>query len=118
MSLRFEIIEDILTHPTITFTQNDAKITDIFGENVFTLTVARQFLNEDAFKSLSASIKSSKKIDRSVANQIANGLKAWAQTKGVSHFTHWFQPLTGATAEKHDSFFTLKSDGTAIEEFD
>ena len=59
-----------------------------------------------------------KKIDRSVANQIANGLKAWSETKGVTHFTHWFQPLTGATAEKHDSFFTLKSDGTAIEEFD
>jgi glutamine synthetase len=118
MSLRFEVIEEILTHPTITFTQNEAKITDIFGENVFTLSVARQFLNEDAFKSLSASIKSSKKIDRSVANQIANGLKAWALAKGVTHFTHWFQPLTGATAEKHDSFFTLKSDGTAIEEFD
>jgi glutamine synthetase len=58
------------------------------------------------------------KIDRIMANQIANGMRAWAETKGVTHFTHWFQPLTGTTAEKHDSFFTLKSDGTAIEEFD
>jgi glutamine synthetase len=53
-----------------------------------------------------------------MANQIANGMRAWAETKGVTHYTHWFQPLTGTTAEKHDSFFTLKSDGTAIEEFD
>ena len=53
-----------------------------------------------------------------MGNQIANGLRAWAQSKNVTHFTHWFQPLTGASAEKHDSFFTLKSDGTPIEEFD
>lgn len=118
MSIRFKVIEEILSHPTITYCDNRSKITEIFGENVFTLEVARKYLNEDAFKSLSASVKSSKKIDRSVANQIANGLKAWSETKGVTHFTHWFQPLTGATAEKHDSFFTLKSDGTAIEEFD
>jgi len=59
-----------------------------------------------------------KKIDRTVAGQIANGIRSWAESKGVTHFTHWFQPLTGTTAEKHDTFFTLKSDGTAIEEFD
>jgi glutamine synthetase len=53
-----------------------------------------------------------------MANQIAIGIKAWAESKGVTHYTHWFQPLTGTTAEKHDSFFTLKGDGTAIEEFD
>ena len=53
-----------------------------------------------------------------MAAQIANGIRAWAESKGVTHFTHWFQPLTGTTAEKHDSFFTLKGDGTAIEGFD
>ena len=53
-----------------------------------------------------------------MANQIANGLRAWAESKGVTHFTHWFQPLTGTTAEKHDSFFTLKSDGTPIQQFE
>ncbi len=53
-----------------------------------------------------------------MANQIANGIRAWAESKGVTHFTHWFQPLTGTTAEKHDSFFTIKSDGTPIETFD
>ena len=69
-------------------------------------------------KAWSASVKSGKKIERSMGGQVANGLKAWAETKGVTHFTHWFQPLTGASAEKHDSFFTLKGDGTPIEEFD
>ena len=95
-----------------------AKITAIFGENVFTLKTAREFLSDEAYKSLVASIKSGKKIDRAVANQISSGIRQWAEKKGVTHFTHWFQPLTGTTAEKHDSFFTIKSDGTAIEEFD
>ncbi len=95
-----------------------AKITALFGENVFTLAKARAFLSDEAYKSLLSSIKGSKKIDRTVANQIAAGIRQWAESKGVTHYTHWFQPLTGTTAEKHDSFFTLKSDGTAIEEFD
>ncbi|RYY65332.1 MAG: glutamine synthetase type III, partial [Chitinophagaceae bacterium] len=72
----------------------------------------------EAYKSLTASVKNGKKIDRSMGNQIANGLRAWAESKGVTHFTHWFQPLTGLSAEKHDSFFTLKGDGTPIEEFE
>lgn len=117
MSLRFEAIKK-LSNDTQIAVSGSPKVTAIFGENVFTLEKARQFLSDEAFKSLKASIKSSKKIDRSVANQIANGIRAWAESKGVTHFTHWFQPLTGTTAEKHDSFFTLKSDGTAIEEFE
>ncbi len=95
-----------------------AKITAIFGENVFTLKTAREFLSDEAYKSLQSSIRGGKKIDRAVANQIASGMRQWSEAKGVTHFTHWFQPLTGTTAEKHDSFFTIKSDGTAIEEFD
>ena len=118
MSLRFQVIGDLLNNPRINFCENNSKITEIFGENVFTLEKARKYLSDDAYKSLTNSIKGGKKIDRNVANQISTGIKAWAEFKGVTHFTHWFQPLTGATAEKHDSFFTLKSDGTAIEEFD
>lgn len=117
MSLRFSAISSLSSSSDINFA-GPAKITAIFGENVFTLKTAREYLSDEAYKSLQASIKGGKKIDRSVANQIANGLKAWAESKGVTHFTHWFQPLTGTTAEKHDSFFTLKGDGTAIEEFD
>lgn len=94
------------------------KITAIFGENVFTLKTAREFLSDEAYKSLLGSIKSGNRIDRKMGDQIAAGLKGWAEKKGVTHFTHWFQPLTGATAEKHDSFFTIKGDGSALEEFD
>ena len=63
-------------------------------------------------------LKAGQKIDRTMANQIAHGMRHGQKAKGVTHFTHWFQPLTGTTAEKHDSFFTLKGDGTAIEEFE
>src|SRR4051794_28320618 len=118
MSLRFDAINNLSNEPLEVKVEGSSKITAIFGENVFTLKTARAFLSDEAYKSLAASIKGSKKIDRTVANQIANGIKAWAEGKGVTHFTHWFQPLTGTTAEKHDSFFTLKSDGNALEEFD
>lgn len=118
MSLRFQAINNLSNEPLEVKVEGSSRITAIFGENVFTLKTAREFLSDEAYKSLVASIKGAKKIDRAVANQIANGIKAWAESKGVTHFTHWFQPLTGTTAEKHDSFFTLKSDGTALEEFD
>lgn len=125
MSLRFQALND-LSEPVavvtdgISFNHNGhpAKITALFAENVFTHQTARQFLSDEAYKSLMASVKAGEKIDRAMANQIANGMRAWAETKGVTHYTHWFQPLTGTTAEKHDSFFTLKSDGTPIETFE
>jgi glutamine synthetase len=119
MSLRFSAISNINKSSESDFaTKPSTKITAIFGENVFTLRTAREYLSDEAYKSLNSSIKGGKKIDRAVAGQIANGIRAWAESKGVTHYTHWFQPLTGTTAEKHDSFFTLKGDGTAIEEFD
>jgi glutamine synthetase len=118
MSLRFKAINNLTTDNKNKPVVDCKKITTIFGENVFTLQKARAFLNEDAYKSLITSIEGGKKIDRAVANQIANGIKAWAESKGVTHFSHWFQPLTGTTAEKHDSFFTVKGDGTPIEQFE
>ncbi|MBX9890883.1 MAG: glutamine synthetase III [Chitinophagaceae bacterium] len=118
MSLRFEAIGNLTSDANDVKVAGSAKITAIFGSNVFTLKTAREYLSDEAYKSLSNSIKGGKKIDRAVASHIANGIRAWAESKGVTHFTHWFQPLTGTTAEKHDSFFTLKGDGTAIEEFD
>ncbi len=117
MSLRFDAIRQLPDKSSVQVgTPN--KTTTFFASNVFTMKTAREFLSDEAFKSLRASVKAGMKIDREMANQIANGMRAWAETKGVTHYTHWFQPLTGTTAEKHDSFFTLKSDGTAIEEFD
>ena len=117
-SLRLNALYTLISNSGTENAPKSKKITGIFGENVFTLQKAREFLSDDAYKSLKSSIKSQNKIDRNMGDQIASGLKAWAETKGVTHFTHWFQPLTGATAEKHDSFFTLKSDGSALEEFD
>ncbi|MCX6265621.1 MAG: glutamine synthetase III [Bacteroidetes bacterium] len=118
MSLRFNAIETISADQGGPVVTPNLKITGIFNESVFTLKTARQYLSDEGYKSLLTSVRGGKKIDRGVANQIANGLRAWAESKGVTHYTHWFQPLTGTTAEKHDSFFTLKGDGTPIEEFD
>lgn len=118
MSLRFKALNNITYNTNATTVEASAKVTAIFSQNVFTLRTAREFLSDEAYKSLVNSSKGGKKIDRSVANQIASGVRQWAESRGVTHFTHWFQPLTGATAEKHDSFFTIKADGTPIEEFD
>jgi glutamine synthetase len=117
-SLRFKAINDLTSSSNGKDLGRSTKITAIFNENVFTLKVAREFLSDEAYKSLAGSVKGGKKIDRAVANQIASGIRQWSESKGVTHFTHWFQPLTGSSAEKHDSFFTLKSDGTPIETFD
>jgi glutamine synthetase len=117
-SLRFNAIHNLTANPVSVNVKGSKKITQIFGENVFTLKTAREFLSDEGYKSLLASIRSGSKIDRKMGDQIAAGLKGWAEKKCVTHFTHWFQPLTGATAEKHDSFFTIKGDGSALEEFD
>lgn len=97
---------------------NSRKITCFFGKRVFSGQVLEQYLNSSAYDSLMAFINTGKKIDRNSADQIATGMKTWAEEQGVTHYSHWFQPLNGVTAEKHDSFFTLKSDGTPIEIFD
>jgi len=117
-SLRLNALNEILSTPRNQEVDSPQKITNFFAENVFDLKKAREYLSDEAYKSLVSSIKNQTKIDRKMGDQIASALKRWAQTKNVTHYTHWFQPLTGATAEKHDSFFTIKSDGTAIEEFD
>ena len=103
-SLRSKAVQNLTTNPTEVSVPNSTKITAIFGESVFVLKTAREYLSDEAYKSLRASIKSGKKIERALANQIAAGIRGWAESKGVTHFTHWFQPLTGTTAEKHDSF--------------
>jgi len=91
------------------------KISSYFNENVFTSSKMKAFLSTTAFKSYQEAIRDRTKIDKLLADQIASALRSWAIEKGATHYTHWFQPLTGATAEKHDSFFTLDSEGKAIE---
>lgn len=116
-SLRFTALEG-LAGVDSKLTEHNGKITEVFGSNVFAGRIVREYLSDEAYKSLMNSIKNGTKLERKMAEQIASGMKAWAMKKGVTHYTHWFQPLTGTTAEKHDSFFTLKSDGSALETFD
>lgn len=117
-SLRFLALQDLAREEKKIGHYSGKKITSIFGSHVFTERTMREYLSDEAYKSLMASAKAGEKLDRKMADQVAAGMKAWAEANDVTHYTHWFQPLTGTTAEKHDSFFTLKSDGTAIEIFD
>ena len=117
-SLRFQALKELGTEEKKVSGYGGKKITAMFASNVFTGRTMREHLSDEAYKSLMGSVKSASKIERKMADQIAAGMKSWAEERGVTHFTHWFQPLTGTTAEKHDSFFTIKSDGTAIELFD
>ncbi len=90
---------------------------EIFGQNVFNERKMLQYLTKDAYDSLKGAMVSGSKIDRKIADQVAEAIKGWAISMGATHYTHWFQPLTGATAEKHDAFFDLLLDGTALEKF-
>ncbi|HOW35386.1 MAG TPA: glutamine synthetase III [Candidatus Omnitrophota bacterium] len=92
-------------------------ITDYYGQNVFSLKTMRNYLSEKAFKSLSATIKDAGRLDPTIADEVADAMKTWAVSKGATHFTHWFQPLTGATAEKHDSFIFPDNEGGVILQF-
>ena len=96
----------------------DGKISEVFGENVFHMEMMREYLPSDAYKSMRESVENGTRLDRKIADQIASAMKDWALTKGATHYTHWFQPLTGSTAEKHDAFFKPVGPGRAIERFD
>ena len=93
------------------------EVTSIFGENVFNETVMKARLPKETYKQLMKTIDDGEKLDKSVATVVANAMKDWAIEKGATHFTHWFQPLTGITAEKHDSFIQPIEGGKVIMEF-
>ena len=95
----------------------ESKVTEIFGDMVFDETTMKARLPKETFKQLMKTIQGGEKLDPSVATVVANAMKDWAVEKGATHFTHWFQPLAGITAEKHDSFITPTSDGKIIMEF-
>ncbi|MFC1570737.1 glutamine synthetase III [Candidatus Omnitrophota bacterium] len=92
-------------------------ITEYYGENVFSLKNMRNYLSDKAYRSLMATIREGKSIDPSIADEVADAMKSWALSKGATHFTHWFQPLTGATAEKHDSFIDPDNEGGVVLKF-
>jgi len=89
----------------------------VFGANVFSPAVQRQRLPKHVYKALQRTLAHGEALDTSLADAVAQGMKEWAMEKGATHYTHWFQPLTGSTAEKHDSFYAPVGDGTAIAEF-
>lgn len=92
------------------------KVSDYFNDNVFTMAKMEEFLSPSVFASFKETVEQKQKISREVANEIAAAMKKWAMDKGATHYTHWFQPLTGTTAEKHDSFFTTFG-GKVMEQF-
>ncbi|MEZ4739442.1 MAG: glutamine synthetase III [Flavobacteriales bacterium] len=95
-----------------------AKVSEFFGSNVFNEDAMRMFLTEDAYFAVRQAIHQGQRIDRKLADQVASGMKEWASSKGATHYTHWFQPLTGLSAEKHDAFFEPIGNGRSIERFD
>ncbi len=97
--------------------KEDRRRSELFATKVFNEEKMIQHLTKDALESIKGAIFSGSKIDRKIADQVAEAMKAWAISMGATHYTHWFQPLTGATAEKHDAFFDLLSDGKALEKF-
>ena len=94
-----------------------AKLSELYCQNVFSEVTMREYLTKEAFQSILDAIRKGAKIPRHIADQVAVAMKDWAMSKGATHYTHWFQPLTGSTAEKHDSFFTPIEGGRAIERF-
>ena len=94
-----------------------AKLSELFCQNVFSEETMREYLTKETFNSIMDAIQKGTQIQRQIADQVAVAMKDWAISKGVTHYTHWFQPLTGSTAEKHDSFFTPIEGGRAIERF-
>lgn len=91
-----------------------ANFIDHFGANVFNDKVMRERLPADTYESLKRTSRQGKSLDPSIAETVANAMRDWAMEMGATHYTHWFQPLTGMTAEKHDSFLTPKKDGRII----
>ncbi|MFH1552655.1 MAG: glutamine synthetase III [Candidatus Omnitrophota bacterium] len=92
-------------------------VADIYGENVFNLKTMRNYLSDKAFNSLRATIKEGRSLNPEISDEVADAMKTWAVSKGATHFTHWFQPLTGATAEKHDSFIVPDEEGGIVLKF-
>jgi glutamine synthetase len=110
-------MQDVVKRTPVEFNNNNQQVSQYYGSNVFGLDAMREFLSEEAFNSIQNSMHQGTIVERKMADQVAACMKAWAQSKGVTHFTHWFQPLSGATAEKHDGFFEPIEGGRAIERF-
>ena len=115
--IRFNALQETLHRTPVKVVQNEKRST-LFGQNVFNKYAMQQYLTRAAYESVMNAIEHGTKIDRKIADQVAVSMKDWAMSKGATHYTHWFQPLTGATAEKHDAFFESINGSLAMEKFD
>lgn len=114
---RILAMQEVVNRVPVEPVQPGKQVSEYFGANVFGIDAMREYLSEEGFTSVTEAMEKGVSLDRKIADQVAACMKAWAQGKGVTHFTHWFQPLTGTTAEKHDGFFEPIGGGRAIERF-
>ncbi len=115
--IRFKALDEALSRNPVEVKLPSVKTSEYFGVNVFDCRKMQEYLSLEAYKCVTDSIYKGTKLDRKVANQIASGMKAWAIERGATHYTHWFHPLTGTTAEKHDAFFESYQGTGVIENF-
>jgi glutamine synthetase len=115
--LRFSALKEVFERKPIMVDAPSKNISDFFGTNVFDLPKMEKYLPKEAFRAVKGAIDEGSSINRQIADQVATGLKAWALDKGATHYSHWFHPLTDATAEKHDTFVERGEDGNMIEGF-
>lgn len=116
-NFRFKALEIAQSRQAVPVTAPTERVGDFFGSNTFNGEVMRTLLSTEAYLKVTEAIASNGQIDRNIADEVAGAMKSWATAKGATHYTHWFQPLTGETAEKHDAFFDITIDGKAIEKF-
>jgi len=114
---RFQALQSLLNRKQIEVKFPSNKVSEYYGSNVFNLNSMQKHLTDEALENVMEAIQNGTRIDRKIANQVASGMKEWAMELGATHYTHWFQPLTGRTAEKHDAFFEPIEGGKAIEKF-
>jgi glutamine synthetase len=115
---RFEALKEIAKRQPKKVEFPSMKATDYFGINVFDKAKMKRFLSKEAYNAVVVAATEGTGIDRKMADQVAAGMKEWAISRGATHYTHWFHPLTDATAEKHDAFFDMDPNGDIVESFD
>ncbi len=117
-TIRFQAIQETMNRKPVAVSEPSVRRSELYASNVFTVSTAKHYMPKEAYTAVVAANTHGQQIDRKIADQVASGMKSWAMGKGATHYTHWFQPLTGATAEKHDAFFEPVGDGAAIDKFD
>jgi glutamine synthetase len=116
-TLRFQALKDLLEKKPVDVTLPSTKVSSYYGQLVFSEDVMRRYLSKDIYKAVTEAMAAGEAIDRKTADSVAAGMKAWALDNGATHYTHWFQPLTDGTAEKHDGFIDYGDNGEIIEDF-